>query len=77
VVLAGLKATNGDDSFGKLWPAVLKLKMDTPQGPLSFTPEGVAITDMYVTEAQKKDGEYVLSPPLFTVKAVRDWRLPK
>jgi hypothetical protein len=77
VVLAGLKATNGDDSFGKLWPAVLKLKMDTPQGPLSFTPEGVAITDMYVTEAQKKDGEYVLSPPLHTVKAVRDWRLPK
>jgi len=77
VVLEGLKATGGDDSFGKLWPAVLKLKMDTPQGPLSFTPEGVAITDMYVTEAQKKGGEYVLSPPLFTVKAVRDWRLKK
>lgn len=77
VILAGLKATNGDDSFSKLWPAVLKLKMDTPQGPLSFAPEGVAITDMYVTEAQKKDGEYVLSPPLYTVKAVRDWRLPK
>lgn len=77
VILAGLKATNGDDSFSKLWPAVLKLKMDTPQGPLSFAPEGVAITDMYVTEAQKKDSEYVLSPPLYTVKAVRDWRLPK
>jgi branched-chain amino acid transport system substrate-binding protein len=77
VILAGLKATKGDDSFNKLWPAVLKLKMDTPQGPLSFAPEGVAITDMYVTEAQKKDGQYVLSPPLYTVKAVRDWRLPK
>lgn len=77
VILAGLKATNGDDSFGKLWPAVLKLKMDTPQGPLSFTPEGVAITDMYVTQAEKKDGEYVLSAPLYVVKGVRDWRLPK
>ncbi len=77
VMLAALKATKGDDTYSKLWPAVLKLKMDTPQGPLSFTPEGVAITDMYVTEAQKKDGEYVLSPPLYTVKAVRDWRLPK
>ena len=77
VILEGLKATGGDDSYGKLWPAVLKLKMNTPQGPLSFTREGVAITDMYVTEAQKKNGEYVLSPPLYTVKAVRDWRLPK
>jgi hypothetical protein len=56
---------------------VLKLKMDTPQGPLSFTPEGVAITDMYVTQAEKKDGEYVLSAPLYVVKGVRDWRLPK
>lgn len=77
VILEGLKATGGDDSYGKLWPAVVKLKMNTPQGPLSFTPEGVAITDMNVTEAQKINGEYVLSPPLYTVKAVRDWRLPK
>jgi branched-chain amino acid transport system substrate-binding protein len=77
VMLEGLKATGGDDSYNKLWPALLKLKMDTPQGPLSFTPEGVAITDVYVTEAQKVGGEYVLSPPLYTVKAIRDWRLPK
>ncbi len=76
-ILAGLKATNGDDSFDKLWPAVLKLKIETPQGPLSFTPEGVAITDMNVTQAEKKEGKYVLSAPLYTVKAIRDWRLPK
>jgi branched-chain amino acid transport system substrate-binding protein len=76
-ILAGLKATNGDDSFAKLWPAVLNLKIETPQGPLSFTPEGVAITDMNVTQAEKKEGNYVLSAPLYTVKAVRDWRLPK
>jgi len=77
VILAGLKATKGDDSFDKLWPAVLKVKMETASGPLFFTPEGVAVTDMYVTKAEKKDGEYVLSAPLYTVKEVRDWRLPK
>jgi branched-chain amino acid transport system substrate-binding protein len=77
VILAGLKATNGDDSFDKLWPAVLKVKMETASGPLFFTPEGVAVTDMYVTKAEKKDGEYVLSAPLYTAKEVRDWRLPK
>jgi len=77
VILAGLKATNGDDSFNKLWPAVLKVKMDTPSGPLFFTPEGVAVANMYVTQAEKKGGEYLLSAPLYTVKEVRDWRLPK
>lgn len=77
VVLAGLEATGGDDSFDKLWPAILALEIDTPQGPLSFTPEGVAITNMYVTQAEKVDGEYRLSAPIYTVYAVRDWRLPK
>jgi len=75
VILAGLEKTGGDDSFEKLWPAVTSLKMDTPQGPLSFTPEGVAITDVYVTEAEKVDGQYVLSKPLDVTKAVRDPRL--
>lgn len=77
VILAGLEATGGDDSFDKLWPAILALKLDTPQGPLSFTPEGVAITDMYVTQAEKVAGEYRLSAPIYTVYAVRDWRLPE
>jgi len=77
VILAGLEATGGDDTFDKLWPAILALKIDTPQGPLSFTPEGVAITDMYVTQAEKVDGEYRLSAPLYTVPQIRDWRLPK
>lgn len=75
VILAGLEKTGGDDNFEKLWPAVTSLKMDTPQGPLSFTPEGVAITDVYVTEAEKVDGQYVLSKPLDVTKAVRDPRL--
>ncbi|MBA7674260.1 hypothetical protein ES703_82468 [subsurface metagenome] len=76
VILAGLEATGGDDSFDVLWPAILALEIDTPQGPLSFSPEGVAITNMYVTQAEKVDGEYRLSAPIYTVHAVCDWRLP-
>jgi len=76
VILAALEKTGGDDSFDKMWAAVTSLKMNTPAGPLSFTPEGVAITDMYVTQAEKVGDNYELSAPLYTVKGVKDWRLP-
>jgi len=62
VILAALEATGGDDSFDKLWPAVLAVKMETPQGPVSFDQNGVALTDMYVSQVQKINGEYVLVP---------------
>ena len=74
-VLAGLEATGGDDSFDVLWPAILALQLDTPAGPLSFGPEGVAIVDSYVTQAEFTQGEYRLSPPLAVVHEVRDPRL--
>jgi branched-chain amino acid transport system substrate-binding protein len=61
-ILAGLKATNGDDSYAKLWPQVLKVKMDSPQGPLSYTREGVAITDGYIVEGKIINGRYVWDP---------------
>lgn len=77
VILAGLEATGGGDSFDKLWPAVLALRLDTPQGPLFFTPEGVAVTDAYVTQAEYVEGEYRLSAPLAVTREVRDWRLAK
>jgi len=84
VVLAGLEATGGDESYDKLWPAILNIKMNTAQGPLSFTAEGVAVTDMYVTQAEKKDGNYVLSAFLYKVpveaafiEASRGWVEPK
>lgn len=76
VILAGLEKTNGDDTFDKLWPAVTSLVMNTPAGSLSFTPEGVAITPMYVTQAEKVGDTYEISAPLFTVDQVLDWRLP-
>ncbi len=75
VVIAALEKTGGDVSFDKVWPAITAMKMNTPAGPLSFTPEGVAITDMYVTQAEKVGDKYEISAPLVTVPQVKDWRL--
>jgi branched-chain amino acid transport system substrate-binding protein len=75
-VLAGLKATNGDDSFKKFWPAVLKVHIDTPQGPLAFSPEGVAITNIYIVEVKKKEGKYYFDI-VKTYEKVVDPRLKK
>ncbi|MGQ9675221.1 MAG: ABC transporter substrate-binding protein, partial [Chloroflexota bacterium] len=72
VMLAALQATGGDESYDKLWPAITSLKLNAPEGPVSFSPDGVAITNMYVTQAEKKDGKYVLSAPLFTTPIERD-----
>ena len=74
VILAGLKATGGSESFDKLWPVVVKMKMQTPQGPLSFTPEGVAITDGYIVEGKVIKGRY-LWDPIKVYPQVRDPRL--
>jgi len=76
VILAGLTKTGGNDNFDVLWPAILSLKLKTPAGPLSFTPEGVAITDGYVTQAEKVNGVYQLSAPLYTEPGVIDPTLP-
>jgi branched-chain amino acid transport system substrate-binding protein len=61
-ILAGLKATGGNDSYKKLWPKVLKVKLATPQGRLSYTPQGVAITDGYIVEGKIVNGRYVWDP---------------
>jgi branched-chain amino acid transport system substrate-binding protein len=74
VILAGLKATGGNDSFNKLWPTVVKIKMQTPQGLLSFTREGVAITDGYIVEGKVVKGRY-LWDPIKVYPQVRDPRL--
>ncbi len=75
IILAALEVTGGDDTFDKLWPAVVGVKMNTPAGPVSFGPEGIAITPMYVTQAEKVGDKYEISAPLFTVPEVRDARL--
>ena len=75
-ILAALKATGGDESFDKLWRALIKVQLDTPQGPLSFTPEGIAITDGYIVEAKVIDGKYVWDP-IKVYPQVLDPRLKK
>ncbi len=76
VMLAGLEGTGGDDSFDALWPVILDLELNTPAGPLSFSPEGCAITLGYVTQAEKVGNVYQLSAPLFTSKPIHDPVLP-
>lgn len=75
LILTGLGITNGDDSFDKLWPAVLSVQMDTPAGPLSLTPEGVGIADTYMCQAKVIEGVYVWDP-IFRYAQVRDPRPP-
>jgi len=75
-ILAALKATGGDDSFEKMWPALLEVKIDTPQGPLAVSPEGVALVNNYIVELKKKGNQYYWDP-IKTFKAVEDPRLKK
>jgi len=76
VILSALQATGGDDSYDKMWPALLKVKIDTPQGPLAVSPEGVALVDNYIVELKKKDGKFYWDP-IKTYRAVADPRLKK
>jgi branched-chain amino acid transport system substrate-binding protein len=76
VILAALEATGGDDSYEKLWPAIVGTKFDTIQGPLSWSPDGVAMTDAYVTQAEKTpDGKFVISAPVDKMPGVKDSRV--
>ncbi len=73
-ILAGLEATGGDDSLDKLRPAVLASKLKTPQGPLAWGKEGIAVTNCYMAKATKKDGHWSWVP-VKVYQAVRDPRL--
>lgn len=84
IILSALKATGGDDSYEKLWPAILNTKINAPEGPVYFSPDGVAITNMYIVKVEKKDGHYVLSAPIWSepilreyVDVARGWKGPK
>jgi branched-chain amino acid transport system substrate-binding protein len=75
-ILAALEATGGNDSYDKLWPALLNVNIQTPQGPLEISPEGVAVTSNYIAEVKKKDGIYYWDP-IKTYERVMDPRLKK
>ncbi len=76
VILAALEATGGDDSYDVLWPAIVGTTFDTIQGPLSWSQDGVAVTDAYVTQAEKTpEGDFVISAPLDKMPQVKDSRV--
>jgi branched-chain amino acid transport system substrate-binding protein len=62
IALAALEATGGDTTPEKLRRAILGLKLETPCGPVSFTPEGYAIRDYTIVQAKMVDGEYAWVP---------------
>jgi hypothetical protein len=68
--LAALKATGGDTAPEKLRQAMLDLKIELPEGPLSFNKETmVANKDVYIAKIDKLGKEYVLNP-IYTYKDV-------
>ncbi|MGA2108767.1 MAG: ABC transporter substrate-binding protein [Syntrophorhabdales bacterium] len=72
VFLAALEKTKGDTSFDKLKKAIQELKMDTPQGPLSFDPNLVGRSNAHICDIQKVGGEWVWH----TIKTVAQPRDP-
>jgi branched-chain amino acid transport system substrate-binding protein len=67
MVLAALEANGGDTDPDKLHEAIKGLKLETPQGPISFTPgnpdkSGVqGITTGFIEEVEQVDNQYVWS----------------
>jgi branched-chain amino acid transport system substrate-binding protein len=53
VYLEAVKATNGDTSPAKINEAIHKVKLDTPAGTVSFTPQGMGIGDLYMATSVK------------------------
>jgi branched-chain amino acid transport system substrate-binding protein len=58
IALGGLETTKGDTNYDGLRKGIVNLKIRIPHGPLSFTPEGIAITNRYLCEARVVGGEY-------------------
>jgi branched-chain amino acid transport system substrate-binding protein len=58
VLVEGLKASGGDTSPKKLRSAILNLRIQTPCGPLRFTPEGAGIFNVYIVKVGKVNGDY-------------------
>lgn len=59
VAMEALKATKGDTDPDKLKEAILKLTIETPTGPLRFTPERLGIFNVYILKVGKVGGEYL------------------
>jgi len=56
--LEAVKATGGDITPEKIFEALHKIKVDTPAGTISYTPEGLGIADFYICEVTKIGDRY-------------------
>jgi branched-chain amino acid transport system substrate-binding protein len=58
VAFEALKATNGDTNPDKLKEAIMKLRIDTPAGPIRFNQDKLGILNVYICKVAKEGGEY-------------------
>jgi ABC-type branched-subunit amino acid transport system substrate-binding protein len=56
--LEALKATGGDTTPAKVNEALRKVKVNTPAGTFSFTPQGLGIGDAYIMQVIKTTDRY-------------------
>ncbi len=70
VLLAALKATNGDTTPAKLKAAILDQQIEVPDGPVKFDKEKMsAIRNMYIGKFEKVEGK-TTQTMLYTYKEV-------
>ncbi len=58
IVMEALKATKGDTDPDKVKEAILKLDIQTPAGPIRFTPERLGILSIYICKIAKEGSDY-------------------
>jgi branched-chain amino acid transport system substrate-binding protein len=69
-LLAGLEATGGDTDPATLYNAIIKLKLNTIEGSVSFVPEGQPISNHYIVQVQKVGGKFT-QVVIDTIKEVK------
>lgn len=58
IFLEAVKATKGDTRPEQINNALKKVSLQSPEGKLSFSPEGIGIGDELIVKVVKKDGRY-------------------
>lgn len=61
-VLRVLTATHGDANYQKFWPAFIKMRWQTPEGPACVSSSGMVLTAQYITQASVSGGTYYWKP---------------
>jgi len=58
VAMEALKVTKGDTDPDKMKGAILKLNLESPAGPIRFTPERIGILNIYICKIAKEGSDY-------------------